>query len=250
LARVYVALERREDAIAVLRGALSGGVLDPEARDYRDALVELGRVHHEAGNYLAAVERLDEARQRYAEDERTSDILYRLADASRHHALDVRMRATADLAHAPQDAERLEAIAASFLIQARDLYADVVHRDAVISGRQPERSLLRNAMRFRADCAFALSDYTDAIELYDQVARRFPDHYAAVHALIQIHNAYVALGDEEGARASQLRARRRLAVMPDDAFEDPAALLDREAWERWLATSPLGYVTEATSSEP
>jgi tetratricopeptide (TPR) repeat protein len=251
LAQVYVQLDRRADAIQCLRGVLSGGVLEPDARDYRDALIELGRVHHESGNHLAAIERLDEARQRYPEDRRFEEILYRLADASRLHARDLRRRVETELTHAPRDAEHLAEIVRSFLAQARDLYASVCSTlDADLDRRAAvDRDLLRNAMRFRADCAYELEDYREAIEIYDQLARRFPDEYAAIHALIQVHNAYVALGEVERAGSAQRRARQRLAQMPDDVFEDPAALLDRAAWERWLANSPLGRTVDATPGD-
>ena len=87
LARCYVALNRRPEAERQLVQVLSGQRhLKPDAVDYRDALIELGSAYYESGKYVPAIERLDEAVRRYPEDQRITEIRFRLADSYRLNA--------------------------------------------------------------------------------------------------------------------------------------------------------------------
>jgi tetratricopeptide (TPR) repeat protein len=93
---------------------------------------------------------------------------------------------------------------------------------------------------YRGDCAFELARYRLAAELYDQAARRYADHHASMHALVQIVNCFDRLGETTDADIAHRNALTRLRQLPDDAFDDPGALMDRAAWERWLQNRPVG----------
>ena len=45
------------------------------------------------------------------------------------------------------------------------------------------------------------------------------------------------------------RALERLARLPEEAFNDPQALLDRAAWEHWLKSRPVG-LTQGSGPQP
>ena len=108
--------------------------------------------------------------------------------------------------------------------------------------------LLRYAYLYRADSAFELGRYAQAVEFYDQVASRFAKHHSSMTALIQIVNCYSNLGDESRAMTAHRRAQMRLEKLPEEAFSVDDALLDREAWERWLKNMPVGDLTTATAT--
>ena len=93
--------------------------------------------------------------------------------------------------------------------------------------------------------AYALEEYDTAIELYDQVAGRFPRHVSSLEALIQIVNSYVRLGDDTRARHAHQRALARLHELPGDAFDDPDAPLNRDRFEEWLENMPVGSTASA-----
>ena len=105
--------------------------------------------------------------------------------------------------------------------------------------RKISDQLLRYSFLYRADCARDLGDCAEAIEYYDKAAGRFPEHHSSMTALIEIVNCYKSLGDENRARTAHRRALTRLKKLDDDAFREPDALMDREAWERWLQNMPV-----------
>lgn len=242
LARTYVTLSRRPEAVRQLRDVLAGmHPITPEATDYRDALIELGKIHYESGEFVPAIERLDEALRRYPDDRRAPALVFRLGDAYRLEAARLQEEAS-QASLAPAEIDRLEATrrdhlreALRLMNEACDLLAEVPDS----SKQRLERNMERMAWLYRADCAFELADYETAVQLYDIAARRYADHHASLNALIQMYNCYVALDDPERARAANALARSRLDQLPDEAFTAPDALMDRAAWERWLANSPL-----------
>ncbi|MCA9283918.1 MAG: tetratricopeptide repeat protein [Phycisphaerales bacterium] len=248
-ARSYVPLARcldqignRGDALAQLRVVLDGGAdLQPESMAYRNALIAYGALLHESGDDVRAVEALDEAVRRYPDDERLNEIRFRLGDSYRRIAALQRQRL--DRADLPPADRQAEADARQRnLMQAMTLF------DQVVDGyqRRDPRSLdplqrdsQRLAYLYRADAAFDLGRYEDAIALYDQAERRYSDHPVSMVALIQIVNCWHALGEPEKARTAHRRAEIRLAQLPPDAFESADSILDRASWERWLANTPL-----------
>jgi len=92
----------------------------------------------------------------------------------------------------------------------------------------------RNAYFYRADCAFDLARYEQAIELYDSAARRWRDHPSSLVALVQMVNSYAELGQYQNARAVNLRARDHLRRIPEEAFDDPSLPMTRKHWQDWL----------------
>jgi tetratricopeptide (TPR) repeat protein len=98
---------------------------------------------------------------------------------------------------------------------------------------------LRYSYLYRADTAYALGDFLEAVQLYDEVAARFPREHSSMTALIQIVNCYSNLGDDNRATTAHRRALKRLNELPDATFEAPDSLLDRDAWERWLENMPV-----------
>lgn len=252
LAQCYLALDRRPEAERQLREVLAGHhPVRPDAMDYRNAVFELGTLYYREGDYAAAVPVLDEAAQRYPNDARYPDLLFQLAESYRQLASDIAERIRPPSAESPGERRRLDELRRDHLRRAYDRFTELATLDEQRGPRDvgPERrSLLRSAALNRADCAYHLGELEHAIELYDQMARRYPDHPASMHALVQIVNAYSELGDAERARMAHRRALARLRQLRDEAFEARDVLMDREAWERWLRNAPVGTQATLTSA--
>jgi tetratricopeptide (TPR) repeat protein len=242
LARCLLALGRRPEAERQMNQVISGVAgLEPEALDYRDALIELGTLYYGNEDFVGAIERLHEAVRRYPDDPRIHEIRFRLADSYRRRAIALEPELGSP-ALPPAERRRLEHQRTDHLRTATELFAAICDGDTRTlppAQRRLSRQLLRYACLYQADCAFELGLYSDAVDLYDQVAVRFPRDHTSMTALIQIVNCYSNVGDTSRARAAHSRALLRLKELPNEAFEAPDALLDRGAWERWLKNMPV-----------
>ncbi len=249
LARCLLMLDRRPEAEQHLIQVVSGQQhLRPDAVDYRDALIELGTLYHDDSRYVAAIDRLDEAVRRYPDDDRITEIRFRLGDSYKRHAASI--DDDLDLPGvSPAGRDQLEKQRAQYLESALHLFAAIVEADdgSAASAGPDAQQILRYAYLYRADCAYALGRDAEAVEYYDQVAGRFAQHHSSMTALIQIVNCYVNLGDANRARTAHRRALVRLNKLPDEAFEAPDALLDRDAWEQWLENMPVDDLKTAAA---
>jgi tetratricopeptide (TPR) repeat protein len=250
LARSLIALDRREEAEQnLLQVVLGQRHLGPDAVDYRDALVELGKSYYDGGRYIKAIERLEEALQRYPDDAEILQVRFRLADSYRRRGGEI-AEELADPSLLPSRRHELDQLRNDHLLRALDLFGQVADtRPRMLSGRPDsvQHQLVRYAGLYRADCLYELGRYEKAITLYDEVAGRYPRHHASLTALIQIVNCYSRLGDTANLDAAHHRALARLRELPDEAFTAPDALLDRAAWERWLQNIPLAAAPTETN---
>lgn len=248
MADCLVALKRETEAERHLEEVLAGKwFMTPDARDFREAHMMLARLLYDRGEFVRAIEELDKVVKRYPDDPRLTEFVFRLADAHRAHAME--LESQAKLSTARSDQQKLRDQRSESLRIAMELFSTV--RDEY-EARDPRRldrlqqSYLRGAYLYRADCAFHLGLYDQAIDLYDFTARKYSDHRVSMTALIQIVNCYHQLGDMERARAAHNRALVRLRQLPDASFDDPTSLLDRQAWEQWLRNSPLNVASAET----
>jgi hypothetical protein len=96
----------------------------------------------------------------------------------------------------------------------------------------------------RADCAYELADYGNAIASYQVTATRWPDEPVALAASVQIVNSYRALNKPDEARTANERVRFLLAKMPQGAFAEtgtPAggSVMEKSYWNQWLRWSQV-----------
>lgn len=244
LAVCYMASDRRTEAEQQLLAVLKGErLLKPDAADFREAQLALGRLYYESGEHLAAIEQLDAAVRRYPEDPRIRQTLFYLADAYRNHA--AQLKQTIEQPTTTRgEREQLVDQRRQHLLLAGGLFDQVIERyetlpEARLDNLQREQ--LRLAHLYRGDAAFDLAQYDKAIELYDYAARKYAAHHCSMVALVQIVNCYHLLGDVERARTAHARALVRLEQLPPTAFDAPDAIMNRAAWEDWLRNSPLGH---------
>lgn len=230
--------------LRVVQGQLGG----TRRGHYRDAVIELGRLYYQAAAFPRAIERFEEAVDRYPDDEGIHTIKFMLADSYRQASAALQDRL---LTEAMPDSQRvlLEEERDERLRRALFLFSEV--RDGLEAKdarrRNPIESLnLQHAYYYLGDCAFDLRDFPTAIRHYDAARERYPSSPSSLVAMVQIVNSYVELGDFERARTADQRARRFFEGLPGDALEDPNLPMDRRDWERWLDSSSRLYALEST----
>ena len=244
----------------LLERIVDGQVLDPDAPEFRQALIALGDMHRRTGAYTRAIARFEEAASRYPDLLDEPQFVFDLAEALRRSAGDIREQL--DEAMPATERLRLRDLRLDRLQRASDLFetarTQLMDRDPRARSRQDE-VIVRNALLFRADCTYDLAQliredeperaeelFKQAIRRYDTAAQRYADEPASLSAMIQVVNCYIALGDHEAARIAHQRARSRLDQLPDEAFETDASPMDRTHWERWLdAAIELDRIADA-----
>ncbi|MEM1424517.1 MAG: tetratricopeptide repeat protein [Planctomycetota bacterium] len=254
LSRAYLLASDWTDtdrAERLLERVLDGQTFTPDAPEYRAALVELGDLYRKTDRTTLAIERMTEAIERYPELGEDPTFTFDLADANRLSADAIGERLRESMPSAERS--RLRTLRIARLDRASDLYerarSELVEEDErTRSGLEEE--LIRNALIYRADCAFdkatmlarrspeeAEKLFRQAIRRYDSAAQRYADDPAALSAMMQVVNCYAALGDLRAAQIAHERARERLARLPDSAFEDTSSPFNRAQWERWLESA-------------
>lgn len=236
------------EAEQLLRRVVDGGMLAPDAIDFRNGLVELGRYHYRRHETEEAIRRLDEVSRRFTTDHEIQEVRFELADSHRRRAEElVRLLETA-MPEAQR--RRVEQQRIDHLTEAMRLF-EVVR--AELQGKDERRltglqkSHLRNAYFYKADCAFDLKDYDLAIEFYDTAAQRFAEEPVSLVAMAQIVSAFIEQGRLAEARKANERARQRLNEFPDGAFDSSDLPFTRKHWERWLDSTDA--LSRAADSE-
>lgn len=241
LARTYLSdTDPANDAEAerLLRAVVDGSLGGMGSPNFREALVELGRLYYGARRYTEAIERLGESLQRFPEAPTAEATRYVLADAYRLEAKAIE----ATLREAMPDGRRreLRERRERWLRSALDLFEAV---RAGLDAKDPrratelERVRLRNASFYLGDCAFDLGDFAGAIRAYDTARERYQADPASLVAMVQIVNAYLEQGDTARAATANERAKRFYAGLPAEVWEDPNLPMTRRDWERWLDSS-------------
>jgi tetratricopeptide (TPR) repeat protein len=270
LARCEVALGDFAKAEGYLLAVVGGQrALTPDSDAYRQALIELGRLYGKTDRYESAIERLSEAVTRYGKDAEGPVLKFNLAEAYRQSAPRLLHPDSADGSDAatqpappeppeppqaplssappacPETGTRsqrvaLEAERVRRLTEAQNLYRQVVESLRARDGAglsEVESLCYRNAYFYRADCAYDLGRFPEAIALYDEAAKRWSKHPASLIALVQIVNAYCELGRIDDARRANQRACDHLKDIPREAFNDPTLPMSRREWEQWYRWS-------------
>lgn len=240
--------ENDAEAQGLLERILASGQLTPDAVEFRDALVQLGRIHLGGGRFVQAASKLGEALERYPGDREATLLEFQLADALRLSGEEIGDELSRESMPAGRRRD-LENRRRERLERALERYEAVRARlDAIDPRRRDDfqNMLLRNAHFYRADCAYDLGEYASAIQHYDAAAQRYADDPSSLVAMVQIVNCYVELSRWQEARTANERARRRLRELPPEALDAPDLPMTRRHWERWLdASSAIDAIADA-----
>lgn len=228
------------EGVAGLLSTLEGGRVTPDAGSFREALVELADRYYATGRWVDAIERYEEAIDRYPDDPEIDAFRYKLADSYRLSASEIAEELGGSLRQDERD--RLEQLRVDRLRRAIELY-DRVREDLDEVDPRLLTDLravyLRNAYFYSADCAFDLGEYEAARASYDRARQRYQDEPSSLVALVQIVNSYVIEQRWEQARTANERARQHLRRFPDSVWDRPDLPMGREHWERWLDNTSL-----------
>lgn len=239
LARCHERMGESDHAVRVLKHVVTDHPsITPESDEYREALIELGRIFYKRGDYEDAISRLTEAVDRYGDTEKGQELRYLLADAHRMSAGDIAQQLSEPLPESRAIVLRGER--AKRLEEALGLYTQVIDGYLEDPGKvmsEVERLFFRNAFFYCGDCAFDLGRFAEARTMYDRAARRFERDPASLIALVQIVNTWCEEGDFKNARVANERARHQFKNIPDSAFDDPNLPMNRKHWKDWLRWS-------------
>lgn len=223
--------EAEQKLMEVASGRLGGTNTD----SFREAVIELGNLFFQTGQYEEGIERLRESTARYPDDPRIHQMEFKLAECSRLSAAAVEKELDEAMPDARRReltearAERLRDAAASYETVARGLETKDPRRRSAL-----EELMMRNSSFYVADCAFDLGQYETAIRLYDAAREKYPKDPASLVAMTQIVSAHIKQGDFKRAATANERARRFYASLPESAWDDPNLPMTRKEWERWL----------------
>lgn len=236
LSRGLVAMDKLDEAERVLLEVVTNHpAITPDSDEYREAQIALGRLYHQKKDYENAIQRLASAVDRFGDTAEGPALRFLLAESYRQSipAIDRSLEEPLPQSKVREyQAERVRRLEQSLI-----LHSQVVTELGEIDEKKLSPILqlyFRNAYFYRADCAFDLKRYEQAIELYDSAARRWRDHPSSLVALVQMVNSYAELGQHQNARAVNLRARDHLRRIPEEAFNDPSLPMTRKHWQDWL----------------
>src|SRR5262249_21735019 len=250
-----ILLEKSPQTVASAQRVLGEFVDDTEAAgrsedDYRAALFELAALCYRAGDVRNATPRLEKFLGRFTSNGRAPEAMFLLGECYRASA-----RSDADAAQLAADVENGSSSARELERAAADRKQRLVKAAATFgrcceaySAHPPTRDADRKYQMLaelrRADCAYELGDYSNAIASYQVTATKWPDEPVALAASVQIVNAYRALNRLDDARTANERVRSLLSKMPQGAFAEsgtPAGgiVMEKTYWEQWLRWSQV-----------
>jgi tetratricopeptide (TPR) repeat protein len=240
LAQAYVAKGQDFYAKAekTLQDLLENPLITPDAMEFRQSLFDLAQLYYKTNRFEEAVAKLEEMTQRYPHDERMGQLLFLMADCYRKSAhLLAATYATTRPSGGGDAIDPAQVLGAkkSRLTRARVLYDRVIETYRAGEPKDDVDRLYQKLSHFyRADCCYDLSNYAEAIRLYDIAAFRYQEDPAALSAYVQIVNSYCALGKFDEAKTANERAKVLLKKMPPDAFADGSFAMPKEYWQEWL----------------
>ena len=240
-ARCLLALGDAAEARCRLESVLDGETtLMPGSEDYRNTLIMLGRLSVSEGKYSDAVNRLREAADRWPDHPDTALVLFDIASARRSLAQQIDGQLNHDKL-SPNRRQQLSADRLENLWEAALTFDQVIERLSDIEPPTPSLQRWQRAAAIsRSDCLLETGRLQEAIAGYEAVARAWPDHVAAIHALVQVATAWTTLGEFDRADSAHNRALKRLSAIPDEQLDQSEGFMNREVWERWMNTVPVG----------
>ena len=207
--------------------------LTPEAVVFRDAIFLLGKLHYFQGDFDSCVARLEEALKRYPNERECPEARFLIAQSYRKLArlYGEQISRTTDRTLKSQIVLNWR----STLRRGAELYLDAIGSLEELSRPSDlERTYLKLAYIYYADCLYDLEDYETAVEAYERVADRYERDQIALAAYVQIINSYQRQGRWEKTRAVLARMRWLIKQLPDDAFEGTDMLFTRKDWNAWV----------------
>jgi TolA-binding protein len=239
--RAAVTMGDLEQAETLLQDNLSGEQLTPASKEWRDSLFALAELLHNSGRDREAIQRLDEALQRYPDAPQAVVGRYLLADSARRRAMVLR----AGGHHVPMvEREISSAVRGQQMNEShrllnraleayRSLQDDLSRSDGENLTAQ-DKAILRNTRFALGDTYFALERYPEALRAYQSAANHYATSPEVLDAYLQIASVYRHIDRPAEARTSLEQARLALRRIPPEARFEQATNYNRKQWGELL----------------
>jgi tetratricopeptide (TPR) repeat protein len=226
-------------------------LFDPQARDYRLALLRLADYYAHAsekddpGCLEKAASRLEDALALYPDDPQSPRLKFDLANCYRKSGQALRAESQILKQPVAREAGLLES--KQRLLRAAEVFGEVITALATRdTGKTDlsalEQSHLRAAYLHRADCLFDVGQYDTAVEAYREAVWRYENSPVAVSASMQIVLAHQNLGQSADARAALRRMEWLLRKIPAGSFESEPGMSSKHYWESMVQRLASSWV--------
>jgi tetratricopeptide (TPR) repeat protein len=231
-------LEKGDLATAqrLLEENLSGESLTPASREYRESLLALARLLHQAKRYDEAIGRLEEAVNRYGDSRQAIEARYLIADCHRQRALGEREKLKQDLVEQSRAARvrRMRDASTSALEWYRQTQQAMLKRQETAQLDRLETLMLRNSYFFIGSLLVDLGQFDAAVTAFTRAAARYPNAPETLEAHVQMARAYRALSKVGEARGSIEQAKLMLARMKSEIPLEQTTNYSKSQWAALL----------------
>lgn len=232
-AKAYRLANDPENAEKLLRANLFKTSMTPTSPEWRDSLFELGRVFVESESYEEAIDVLEEAVDRYPDNDQSLEGRYLIANAHRH-AADAPLKRLAETDHVSKK-EEARAEANRHLIRAEEEYALIQNRLKVLASTDPtHRAMLRNCYVMRGEVLFEMGRYEEAVRTYSVAGALYQNEPFVLETLVQTSHCWRRLHDIVRSRGAIEQAKLFLTQLPPEANFATSTNLTRNEWADYL----------------
>lgn len=229
-------LEKGDVASAqrMLEENLSGEILTPASREYRESLFALGRLLHQTRRYEEAAAPLEEAVSRYPDLRQAIEARYLIADCNRQTALGEREKLRRDVVEQSRGVRvrRIQEAFTASLEWHRQTQQVLLKRQETSPLDPLEELMLRNSCYFIGSLLADLGQYDAAVEAYKKAVSRYPAAPETLEAQVQIARVLRAMNKPADAQDAIDQARYQLARMKP---ETPLELTTNHNKSQWAA---------------
>jgi tetratricopeptide (TPR) repeat protein len=234
-ARAYQQNGKIEKAEQLLLTNLAGDTLTPASPEWRDSLFALGDLLYSAGRYEEAIDKLEEAVQRYPDFEAALMARYTIARA--YHAAAEGYGKRLQEAKTENERQAARTLLTEHLNKAHEYYQDV-QRKITLRGHADSNSLdialLRNCYLMQGSVLFELKRYDEALQAYGNVITSYRDDPIALESFVQVANCWRRLNQPVKARVTLDQAKIVLASLPPTTDFLASTNFNRQQWELLL----------------
>ncbi len=234
-ARAYQQRGRLDVAEQMLLINLVGGTLKPASPEWRNSLFELGGLLYESERYDEAIEKLQEAVERYPAEESALVARYTIARAYHDASEAPAKRLQAGKTENERQAARADLI--GYLTKAHESY-QAVQRKITLRGRsggdELDLALLRNCYLMQGAVLFELRRFEDALQAYGNVIASYQDDPIALESFVQVASCWRRLNQPVKSRVTLDQAQMVLKELPPETDFLTTTNFSRQQWESLL----------------
>lgn len=235
-AKAYWCQGQTDLAEQLLRENIDGSSLNPLSPEWKDSLFELGLLLHEKEKFEDAIDKLEEAIQRYPHDPQRLVAQFVTGESYRRWAQ--QMLAESQKSRSSNERQKAIELATQRLTTALSQFEEVqrtitlkthdIHSDPLMG------AMLRNCYMLEGTVLFDLGRYKEAIETYSNVSSLYPDEPFVLETFVQIANCWRQLERFDNARGAVHQAQIVLDRLPPTSDFASTTVHSREEWRTLL----------------